>query len=36
LALKMALRSGGLQIGLAIDDSPDDELAAAATDNFLK
>ena len=35
LALKVALRSGGMQNGLVIDDSPDDELAAAA-DDFLK
>jgi hypothetical protein len=35
LALKVALRSGGMQNGLVIDESPDDELAAAA-DDFLK
>jgi hypothetical protein len=35
LALKVALRSGGMQTGQTRNDSLDDELAAAA-DDFLK
>ena len=35
LALKVALRSGGMQTGQMRDESLDDELAAAA-DDFLK